>query len=185
MYNSEITISQTLFDDLYAAQQELNKKKQLLSEIETKKAQRAESYKRSRKISPEEKKFGEILRSANRKLKSQVFQDSSTLNRIIKQKIGDNEEHMFYATFKNRVDAVIGTREFGHLCSQNKLNTDAIAQHVVIHGNKAMNNVFKYGLGHVYKPEQLLLMNKAVFTTVELNLDQYLPEKHPEEANAE
>ncbi|MCE4565207.1 hypothetical protein INQ51_12890 [Maribellus sp. CM-23] len=178
MKDNVITINQELFDDLYAANQELAKLRVQLKQIETKKADRAESYKRVRKINPDEKKFGAIMRAANRSLKSQVYKDPQTLKQLIKLKIKDIEEYMFYAILKNRVSAVVGMEDFVNFCEEHELNKNAVAQHVVICGEKKTNEVFKYGLGSVFKPEKLDLMNVEVFTDEELNLEQYKPKKH-------
>lgn len=170
---NEITTVKELLESLYAAQHELAKVKQELKEIKDQKDKRALSYKRNSNVSSEEKTFGKTLRAANRSYKSQVYKNVATLRRTILQKIKPNDEWMFFAIFISRVNSIKGIEAFASFCKKNKLNIDAVAQHVVIRGDKAMNIVFKNGVSSVFSPEQLDRMTKVVFSEQDLDLTKY------------
>ena len=79
------------------------------------------------------------------------------------------------------MNSVLNMADFDKYFSDKDLDKGAVAQHVVIRGTKVMYNVFKYGVDSVFKPEELALMNKAVFTNDELDITQYEPEEHQED----
>jgi len=149
-----------------------------LNAIKAKKSARALSSKRSKKINPEEKRVGAVLRASSRKLKSQVYQDSKTLNRIIMSKLQEEEKHTFFLHVNKRIAVLVGLDSFKKTCSDFNLDPQAVAQHVVVRGAKAMNLVFKDGLNNVYDKEKLKLYNEPIFDTVELDMSRYRPLEH-------
>ena len=168
---------------------ELQETKRLLAEreaelnaIKEKRERRAEAAKRNRKKSPEEKEFGSILRSSNRKLDSQEYQDAITLNRIVKKRImqGQYGSYSFFSIFNRRISRLKGFESFISDCGDCNLSPDAVAQHVVSRGEKTINSVFKDGLIETIGKDNLYLMSEKIFSNEELMLNQYAPQPHPE-----
>ena len=183
MSQNVITISQETFDKLYKKQLELEIAEKQLKEYKTRKAERAESYKKYRRTSSSDKMVNAALRAASRKLKSQYYQDATTLKHLIQQKIDKDQEYQFYAIINQRINAILGMQKFVEYCGKNDLKKEAVAQHVVVHGVKAMNSVFKDGLESVYNLDDLQLMNAIIFAEEELRLEQYIPKGHPEKSD--
>ena len=173
---------QALITELYETKRLLAEKEAELKAISEKKIRRAETAKRSRKKSPEEKEFGSILRSSSTKLSSQEYQDVVTLNRIIKKKVAQGQygSYSFFSFLNNRISRLKGFEPFNADCEECSLNADAVAQHVVSRGEKTINLVFKNGLIETIGKDNLLLMSEQIFSDNELTLSQYKPAKHLE-----
>lgn len=172
--NNVITINQDLFDSLYKYKEDVAKYEEEHKKIAKKKEQRALSYKRSRKVSPDEKKFGATLRAASRTFKAQVYQDSATLRHTIKRKIKPVDQFKFYSLFVKRLKAIKGLKNFEAICKNKCADPDAAAQRIVIRGEKAMNSVFKNGLDSIFEDAELEQMQQVVFEEKDLELTQYL-----------
>ena len=72
MATNYITISLEMYNKILEEQKELEEARRKLKEYKSKKEQRAESYKKSRKINANEKRFAEILRTSLRTFSAQV-----------------------------------------------------------------------------------------------------------------
>lgn len=158
-----------------------------LEMIRIKRVRRAEAAKRNRKKSPEEKEFSSIIRSSNRRLTSQEYQDSITFNRIIKKGIaqGVYGEYHFFSFFNKGVTQLKNYSPFISDCEKCDLNPDAVAQHVVSRGEAKLNSVFKNGLIFTFGKDTLALMNEVIFSNEELDLKCYAPKRHPSMADAQ
>jgi hypothetical protein len=176
--NNQITVSSDIFEELYEHKHKLEVVEKQLNDYKRKKAERAESYKRYRKTNETEKRFGYILRASNRKLASQMYQDPLTLQLIIFQKVAENERYAFFDLLNQRINALVGLESFVKVCNSKGLNPKIVAQHVVVRGSKALNDVFKYGLDKVYNDAVLQLMSKQIFSDEELLLERYRPKEH-------
>ena len=149
-----------------------------LKAIEEKKAARALSSKRSKKVDPEETKVGDVLKASIRKLNSQVYRDSKTLKLIVLSKLQPEDKHNFFLHVNKRIANLLGFKPFNETCKMLGLEPNVVAQHIVARGTKTMNLVFKDGLDRVFDSEKLKLFNEPIFEESELDLNKYRPVKH-------
>lgn len=176
---NEISLSYEIAKDLFNKEQELEAKNSLLDAIKLKKEERSSSYKKySKNLDPFETLFTQTLRRSMRSFKSQIYKDSQTLRLLVFNKLNESDRYMFFALFGKWMQALNGFESFKSCCTANDLDPRAVSQHVVMHGNKALTNVFKYGLDRVFKIEELKLMNKAIFSEDDLTLSKYLPREY-------
>lgn len=178
---------ESLVMELHETKRLLADKEAELNAIAEKRLRRAETAKRNRKKSPEEKEFGMILRSSNTKLISQEYQDAVTFNRIIKKRIAQKQypEYSFFSFFNRRISRLKGFAPFLSDCKECNLNPDAIAQYVVSRGERTINSVFKDGLIETIGKDTLYLMNERIFSDDELMLSQYVPARHPDSVDTQ
>ena len=177
----------SFFSKLTDVQNKLAEAEGKIEAFEAKKKKRTEAMKKHRKeVSLEEREFSEILRFSMARLKGQEFNDSLTLNQIIKKRIAKGQcgEHSFFSIFKSRVERLKDLSSFSSECENENLDADAVAQHIVARGEKTMNLVFKKGLVSAIGKNKLSLMGKRIFTDEELTLSRYEPESHPDLAQA-
>ncbi|MBN2836874.1 MAG: hypothetical protein JXR48_18105 [Candidatus Delongbacteria bacterium] len=181
MEKDTIIISIDRYHEMLAKEQELAEYKIREKDDEKKKENRALSQKKNSKKTKEEKEFLKILRAANRSLKFQHYKDSGTYGGMLKKRISkDNFELDFFTIFNERLKVILGVSAFEKCCADNGLKKEPVAQFIVTQGERALNNVFKYGLEQAYKVEQLKLIEDVVFTPDDLKLEQYKANKHPE-----
>ena len=167
-----------LVRDVLSLEKSLAEANAKLKAIEAKKAARALSSKQSKKIDPEEKMVGAVLRASIRNLNSQVYRDSKTLKLIVLSKLQPEDKHNFFRHINKRIAVLGGLKSFEETCKKLSLDPVVVAQHIVVRGTKTMNFVFKDGLDRVFESEELKLFSEPIFEESELDLTKYRPAKH-------
>lgn len=140
--------------------------------------------KRKSKSNPDESKFLLIMSNALKTLRNQVYQDAATHNLIVRKKITESRysEYQFFSKFNQAVSRLLNYQTFVKECEDKyNLAPEAVAQHIVLRGEKAVNKVFKNGLAASFGEADVRLMGKRVFSEEELELTQYEPKSHEEE----
>ncbi|MFR1815000.1 hypothetical protein [Dysgonomonas capnocytophagoides] len=175
-----------LVEELTETKQELAKLQKELDKIYAARLKRAEAAKKKNKVSPEDKKFSEVLRCSLVRLGTQHYQDVVTTKEIIKEIMikQDCSEYDFYSRFNNAIARLLNYKIFVDEC--NALDPEAVAQHVILRGDTAINKVFKSGLKTVFDDAKLGLMDKIIFSKEELEISQYKKKfQNPREVLAE
>lgn len=162
-----------LVEELTSTKQELAKLKKELDNIYAARLKRAEAAKKKSRVTPEDTKFGEVLRCSLLRLAKQHYQDVVTTKEIIKETMIKNDcsEYDFFSRFNNSVERLLCYQIFVNECGS--LDAKAVAQHVVLRGDSAVKKVFRYGLKSTFDDAMLGLMDKAIFSENELEISQY------------
>lgn len=174
-----------MIEELIETKRQLAELQQKLDKIEANKKARADKAKSKSKVSAEDKKFLEILNCALRRFEKQERKDIATINGILKKTIIQKQyaEYDFYTRFNKAVERLLNYETFVKECGA--LPSSSVAQHVVLHGDKAVNEVFKYGLIDTFGQDKIKLMSKAIFSADELRIEQYIHDNifEPEDEN--
>ena len=150
-----------------------NKLAQVEKELETLKAKR-ESKRRANPDSA----FNSVLSSARMRLRAQEGTHEELARKIILKALVKNGMPTieFFVKFDKAVKRLLALKTFNEECKtfRYSLTPRFVAQHVVLAGEKLVNEVFKNGLENTFH-EKLYRMNFAIFSEDELTRYQNDP----------
>lgn len=134
-----------------------------------------------KKVSPDDKIFQEILRCSLMRYSSQERQNVTMMNLIIKNMIIKKQfsNGKFFIRFNHVLSKLKNYQIFQDECTG--YDSTAIAQHVAMGGDKAVNGIFKNGLISTFGKDNLQLMNKRIFSDEELDVEKHLDHEENEE----